>query len=546
MPSNQAPSSAVDHSPVWGDGIVVEHLHGVPFRMYSKRPHRVIEVLALAQRWATRPYVIQGTREVSFDALLSGVERKAKALANLGVSSGSRVLILGWNSPDWMINFWACQWVGAVPALANAWWSEVEVSDALALLNPAATLADERSAAKVPAEAERGPWATDTNPDGRPAADPLSAQHDTGDEDGPAVIIFTSGTAGRPKAVEISHRALLANLQMMLQVTHRLPHEVGDDAGEVTLHTGPLFHVGGPQMLLRSIAVGNTMILPAGRFDPAEVLALIERHKVTRWAAVPTMVTRVLDDPDLKIRDVRSLRSLTIGGAPIHPELLQRISRDLPGVQAGVPTGYGLTENCGQATAASGRDTLKHPGSAGRPLPLAEISFRTDEDLPDGEVLIRSPTQMTRYIGVDESPIDTEGWLHTGDLGHFDEEGRLWITGRAKDLIIRGGENIAPASVERALTSIPGVVEAAVVGIPHPELGEEVCAFVVVDDASLTSADLAGQLRGRLASFATPSIWHLQQERLPTNQTEKVDKRALVARATTEADQNGGAGNASR
>jgi acyl-CoA synthetase (AMP-forming)/AMP-acid ligase II len=514
--------------------------------MYTKRPHRVIEVLALAHRWAARPYVIQGTREVGFDALLGAVEHKAQALAELGASAGSRVLILGWNSPDWMINFWACQWVGAVPALANAWWSEVEVSDALALLNPVVTLADDRCAAKVPAGADRGPWETNTSLDDRLPVDSLSARHDADDEDGPAVIIFTSGTAGRPKAVEISHRALLANLQMMLQVTHRLPHEVGDDAGEVTLHTGPLFHVGGPQMLLRSIAVGNTMILPAGRFDPAEVLALIERHKVTRWAAVPTMVTRLLDHPDLKLRDLHSLRALTIGGAPIHPELLQRIGRDLPGVQAGVPTGYGLTENCGQATAASGRDTLKHPGSAGRPLPLAEISFRTAEDLPDGEVLIRSPTQMTRYIGVDESPIDAEGWLHTGDLGHFDDEGRLWITGRAKDLIIRGGENVAPASVERALTSIPGVVEAAVVGIPHPELGEEVCAFVVIDDARLTSGDLAGQLRGRLASFAMPTIWYLQQERLPTNQTEKVDKRALVASVMTERDQNGGDENGSR
>jgi acyl-CoA synthetase (AMP-forming)/AMP-acid ligase II len=287
VPSNEAPSSAVDVTPVWGDQIAVEQLLGVPFRMYSARPRHVIEVLALAHRWAARPYVIQGTREVGFDALLRGIERKAKALAELGVTTGGRVLILGWSSPDWMINFWACQSLGAVPALANAWWSEVEVSDALTLLNPVVTLADDRSAAKVPAGADRGPWHTNTSLDELLADDSLSAQHEAGDEQRPAVIIFTSGTAGRPKAVEISHRALLANLQMMLQVTHRLPHEVGDDAGEVTLHTGPLFHVGGPQMLLRSIAVGNTMILPAGRFDPAEVLALIERHEVTRWAVSP-------------------------------------------------------------------------------------------------------------------------------------------------------------------------------------------------------------------------------------------------------------------
>jgi acyl-CoA synthetase (AMP-forming)/AMP-acid ligase II len=537
MPSIEASTPTTLPSPAWGDEITVEHLHGVPYRMYSHRPHRVIEVLALAHRWGKRTYVVQGEREVSFESLLTGVDRKACELAEGGIGAGDQILILGWNSPDWMINLWACQRLGAVPALANAWWSEVEVADAINLLRPVMILADERSATKLPAGTRVGPWATDTTP-GAVGPGAAAAAAETLGEEAPAVIIFTSGTAGQPKAVELSHRSLLANLQMMLHVTHRLPHEVRDDSGEVTLHTGPLFHVGGPQMLLRSVAVGNTIVLPSGRFDPAQVLELIERHMVTRWAAVPTMVTRILDHPDRPKRDLQSLRALTIGGAPIHPELLQRIREDLPAVQAGVPTGYGLTENCGQATAASGRDTLKHPGSAGRPLPLAEIGFRQIEDLPDPEVLIRSPTQMTRYIGVDESPIDDRGWLHTGDLGHLDEEDRLWITGRAKDLIIRGGENIAPASVERALTAIPGVVDAAVVGIPHPDLGEEVAAFVVVADGEHTGESLAGQLRGQVASFAVPSVWHLQQERLPTNQTEKVDKRALAARAI--AAQRGG------
>ncbi len=533
MPAKEAPPSPADPSLSWSDQIATEQIRGVPFRMYTHRPRQVTEVLALAQRWEERPYIVQGARKVSFRALLAGIESKADQLARLGLSPGQRVLILGWNSADWIINFWACERIGAVPALANAWWSEAEVREAIDLLEPALILADDRSAAKLPADSPRCSWEIGSSP----ADATLTSSGDrrrAGNEQDPAVIIFTSGTASRPKAVELSHRALLANLQMMLHVTHRLPREIKDDSGEVILHTGPLFHVGGPQMLLRSIAVGNTMVMPSGRFDPAEVLALIEEHKVTRWAAVPTMVTRLLDHPDLHRRDLRSLRALTIGGAPIHPELLARIAANLPGVQAGVPTGYGMTENCGQATAASGRDTLKHPGSAGRPLPLAEIGFLSDEDLPDTEVLIRSPTQMTRYIGVSESPVDSEGWLHTGDLGHFDEEGRLWITGRAKDLIIRGGENIAPASVERALTSIPGVIEAAVVGIPHPDLGEEVCAFVVADPG-WTGEDLASRLRGHLASFAIPTIWHVQQERLPTNQTEKIDKQALrqqAARAT--------------
>lgn len=528
-------NSLVGTTPVWGHEIAVERLHGVPFRMYSERPHRLIEVLALAGRWGSRPYVVQGDREVSFDHLLAAVDGKAHVLADDGVVAGDRVLLLGWNSPDWIINFWACQQVGAVPALANAWWSEVEVGDAIELLRPASTLADDRSATKLPESCRRSPWATDAT-GAAPAAGPQPQTGDRDDEDAAAVIIFTSGTAGRPKAVEISHRSLLANLQMLLAVTRRLPHQVDEQAGEVALHTGPLFHVGGPQMLLRSVAVGNTIILPAGRFDPGDVLALIERHRVTRWSAVPTMVTRVLDHPDRERTDLRSLKALTIGGAPIHAELLERIGRELPAVQAGVPTGYGLTENCGQATAASGRDTLEHPGSAGKPLPCVELSFLPHEDLPDPEVLIRSPTQMTRYIGLDESPIDADGWLHTGDLGHLDSDGRLWITGRAKDLIIRGGENIAPAAVERALLSIPGVVEAAVVGTPHPDLGEEVCAFVVVTEEGHTDETLALQLRGQLASFAIPTVWHVGREPLPTNQTGKVDKRVLVEQAGPSSD----------
>jgi acyl-CoA synthetase (AMP-forming)/AMP-acid ligase II len=528
VPCTEDPRSPDAAPAVWGDQISVEAVHGVPFRMYSNRPHQVNEVLALAHRWQSRPYVVQGAREVSFEGLLAGVERKARHLEQGGVAAGDRVLILGWNSPDWIVNFWACQQLGAVPALANAWWGETEIVGALDLLQPAAALADDRGARKLPAGCSRASWQTDTGAAravGSTAAEPLIA-----DEEAPAVIIFTSGTAGRPKAVELSHRSLLANLQMLLQVTQRLPHEVDEQSGEIALHTGPLFHVGGPQMLMRSIAVGNTLVLPSGRFDPGEILELIERHEVTRWAAVPTMVSRVLDHPDLHRRDLRSLRALTIGGAPVHAELVERIGRELPGVQAGVPTGYGLTENGGQATAASGRDTLKHPGSAGRPLPCAELRFEPRQDLPDPEVLIRSPTQMTRYIGVGESPIDSEGWLHTGDLGHLDDEGRLWITGRAKDLIIRGGENVAPAAVERALTSISGVLEAAVVGVPHPDLGEEVCAFVVVADGRHTGETLSRELRGQLASFAVPSVWHLQQQPLPTNQTGKIDKQALVTR----------------
>jgi acyl-CoA synthetase (AMP-forming)/AMP-acid ligase II len=521
-------------APVWSHKPEPTHVGAAEFRMYAQRPHHLREVLSLAQRWSTRTYVVQQDRVVTYADLYEQAQRRATVFANAGVAAQDRILILGWNSPDWILNFWACQALGAVPVLANAWWSDVEIADAITLVAPAAVLADEASSPRLPQEIPQLPWAAIDNA-GAQGRRSLSRTYGRGEESEAAVIIFTSGTSGRPKAVELSHRAVLANLQMLLQVTRRLPHQITQPAGEVALHTGPLFHVGGPQMLGRTIALGNTIVLPSGRFDPADVLELIERHRVTRWSAVPTMATRVLDHPDLKRRDVSSLTALTIGGAPIHADLLARIGSELPSVKAGVPTGYGLTENGGQATAASGRDTLIHPGSAGFPLPCAEVGFKAHPDLPDAEVLLRSPTQMTRYIGIDESPIDEQGWLHTGDLGRLDDEGRLWITGRAKDLIIRGGENIAPAAIEGALLSLPDVVEAAVVGVPHPDLGEEVCAFVVTTADGPTAHDLSTQLRGQIASFAVPTVWHLRTEPLPTNQTGKIDKPALASYARTAA-----------
>ena len=513
----------------WGDQIAVEVVNGIPYRMYTERPRRVEDLLALAGRWGTRPHIIQGERVVSFEDLHHAVAHKARALAEYGVKQGDRVFLLGWNGPEWVVNFWACLRAGAAPVLANAWWTANEVANGIALMQPALTLADEHAAAKLPAGTPAAPWAIDVTP----TPDVEAPAHAAQDEEATALVIFTSGTSGQPKAVVLSHRALLARLQMTLHVTKKLPHQVDGSARDVTLITGPLFHVGGMQTLLRAVIVGDTLVLTSGRYDPADVLEAIERHKVNRWNAVPTMVSRLLDHPDVSRRDVSSLKSISIGGAPVHKELMQRIREGLPTVSPRIPTGYGLTENGGQATAAAGSENVELLGSTGRPLSCVEVRFLAHPGLPDGEILLRSPTQMSGYYGLDESPIDAEGWLHTGDLGRLDDKGNLWITGRCKDMIIRGGENIAPAAVERALVAIDGVTEAVVFGVPHPDLGEEVMAIVVVD-GDLTVPQLQQELRSSLASFAVPSRWRLQKERLPTNDAGKVDKRAVSAQVRAD------------
>lgn len=520
-----------DSSPpsVWGEQIEVTEVRGVPYRMYAQRPRRLEELLTFADRWGDRLHIVQGQREVTFTDLRRAVTAKAGQLQALGLRPGQYVLLLGWNSPDWVVNFWACVQAGAIPVLANGWWSDNEVADAMERVHPALTLADAHGRAKLPPGSATAPWEADLRNDG-PASGNASGGGSR-DEEEPAVVIFTSGTSGKPKAVLLSHRSLLAGLHMLLHVSRRLPHQVDETSGDVGLHTGPLFHIGGVQTLLRALTVGSTLVMPTGKYDPAEALELIERYRVSRWSAVPTMVSRLLEHPAVQTRDVRSLRSLTVGGAPVHVELLERIRTGLPGADARVPTGFGLTENGGQATAASGRDTAERPGGLGRPLPCVELSFLAHEGLPDPEILIRSPTQMLGFLGEESSPIDAEGWLHTGDLGHLDDDGHLWITGRRKDLIIRGGENIAPVAVERALMGIPGVVEAAVVGVPHPDLGEEVMAYVVTEGEQQTPDSLSAALRGTLSSFAVPTRWHIQQEPLPTNHAGKVDKAALPALA---------------
>ncbi len=401
------------------------------------------------------------------------------------------------------------------------------IADALALIEPVMVLADATAAARFPRDGgwKFGPWQCDEH--ATAVTDLIVPGGSVSSENDPAAIIFTSGTQGQPKAVVLAHRSLLANQLMILDVTRKLPYRPDPAAGDVGLHTGPLFHIGGLHALHRMVLVGNTLVFASGRFDAGAALELIERHKIVRWSAVPTMAMRILEHPDLPKRDVSSLTAITLGGSAVMPDLITRVKAGLPSVEARIATGYGLSENGGQATTASGKDTTKKLGATGRAMPLVDIKVIPAPGLPDGEIVIRSPSQMLRYYGPQLSPIDAEGWLHTGDLGRVDEDGYVWITGRSKEIIIRGGENIAPAAVEEALSTLPGVIESKVFGVPHPEFGEEVAAVVVVD-CDVTVDVLRALLRLRIASFSVPTRWHLQHEPLPLNQTGKVDKAALV------------------
>ena len=515
---------------VWGTDIVRRET-GIPFLVYEPRRTEAAQLLDDVRQWAERVHLVRGAQRMTYGELLELVPRAAAVLADHGVGPGDRVMLLAFNSVEWIVAFWASLAAGAVVVLANPWWSEEEVRHGLGVVDTTLVLADPRSAKLLPGEVPRLELEELAALAAEPGQPRLARPAPAG-EDEPAIILFTSGTSGPPKGAVLPHRAVVGLQHTLLHITRQLPHALGHDAPrEVALQTGPLFHIGGVQALVRQFLLGGTLVFPAGKFDPTEVLDLMEAEGVHRWGGVPTMVSRVLNDPTIEGRDLSGVRAISLGGAPVLPELVARIKIRFPNVERGVSQVYGLSEAGGTLTAASGRDLTERPGTAGRPLPIVELRIDRPDEHGTGEVVARTPTQMLGYWGQpSDGVIDDEGWVHTGDVGHIDADGYLFITGRLKDLIIRGGENIASTHVEDVLLKHPEVREVAVCGRPDPDLGEIVAAAVVVGaDSPLTVTELRRFAADHLAYFEVPTSWWLRTEPLPANDVGKVRKRDLLA-----------------
>jgi long-chain acyl-CoA synthetase len=496
----------------------------IPLLQYSPRRRQVAELLLDAERWRDRVHLVQGSRRLTFGDLFSASDRVAGKLAERGVKPGDRLLLLAPNSPEWVIAFWAGVRAGAIVTLGNGWWNRPEAEHAVGLVQPTVIVADERRLELLPpALADRvvdvgviRGWSEDES-----VSAPIAS---VGDENDAAVIVFTAGTTGDPKAAVLAHRSVIANLHSLLLVSGRLPQQLDPEKpGAVILQSGPMFHIGGLQALLLATLCGQTVVFLEGRFDAGQVLDLIEREGVSVWGAVPTMASRVLDHPSLPERDLSGVRSISLGGAAVQPELTARLRTAFTGAGRGLSTIYGMTETGGTVASASGTLMAEHPRTSGRPTPVSEI--RIDGA---GEILVRTPGQMLGYWNQPEAEIiDAEGWVHTGDLGRI-EDGLLYVTGRSKDIIIRGGENIASAHVESALLRHPAVRNVAVVARPDADLGERVAAAVQLDPAASVSAvDLAEFARTQLPNHEVPTDWWLLTDQLPMTEAGKVDKRML-------------------
>jgi len=516
---------------LWGRQPVPASYAGHPGLVFAPRPREFDELLIGAERWADREYLVQAGRRISHGEFHRAIPAAAEELAGRGVAPGDRVLLLSYNCPEFVLATWALWWLGAVPVFANRWWNTTELDHAVALTRPVLALTDRHDWAPAGLTVRH---LDELAPNFGAGCD--RACHRGADEDAPALILFTSGSSGLPKAVVLSRRAVIANQHNTMHRTRRLPQDLDPTRPQaVTLVCTPLFHVGGAGNIVLALLTGSKLVFNAGRFDAGQVLELIEAEGVHSFAGVPTMAARLLEHPDFARRDLSSLRSLPMGGAPVPPKLLAALVERLPQLgRGGLGNTWGLTESGGFVASAGAAELTERPGTVGLPTPCAEIRLAQPGADSTGEILVRAPTVMLGYLGPDgingDGAVDAEGWLHTGDLGRTDADGYLFLTGRAKDIVIRGGENIACAHVENTLLTHPQLIEAGVFGVEHHDLGEELVAVVrYAAEPPPNPDDLREFLRARLAYFEIPTRWRITPEPLPTLAGEKIDKNALRA-----------------
>jgi long-chain acyl-CoA synthetase len=461
------------------------------------------------------------------------LERRSARLATVlrehGVGRGDRVLMQMPNSPDVLASFLAIWRLGAVPLPATPQLGPSEIRYLLEDSGAAAALTSPELSARV-VEARRGlerePALLADVAAALESARPLDEVADCAPDD-LALLLYTSGTTGRPKGVMLSQRATVGFSQP--EISHVVPMTR-------TLHVLPLSHGFGVMMTLFGLIKGMQAAIHA-RWDTRRVFETLEELRVARFAMVPTMLTYMLEFPDRERYDISSLELVWTGGAGTPIELRREFERVF---QCRITDGYGMTECHGSAVAYWDGDEWR-PGSAGRALPGVTLRIADDagRELPPraaGEVLIRARTTMLGYWGNEEATrqILRDGWIHSGDVGWLDEDGFLYLVGRKKDLIIKGGENVAPLEIEEVLYRHPAVAEAAVVGVPDPRYGEDIWAAVELRKGTIaTEQELRSQVAGALTKFKVPTrVVFLPA--MPKNATGKIQKREvkeILARA---------------
>jgi len=547
--------------------VVEADIRGIPTRVWKNCPPTLRSILEQSKGFGDATFVVYEDERMSFAEHFAEAATFATLLAGrYDVQAGDRVSIVMRNYPEWVVAFWAVAALGAVVVPLNAWWTGPELAyglddsgtkvavvdgERLGRLLPhlgelrraslehviAVRPDDAHAAIGVPPDVDRYEDIMADSPDDDPHLPPA----DISPEDN-ATIFYTSGTTGKPKGALGTQRNICTNLLNLMFIGARgqlmsplSPRAASSTTQNACLLSVPLFHATGCHSILVTNTASGGKIVMMRRWNPERALELIEREGVTIFGGVPTMAWQVLNSPDFATRDTSSVRTVSYGGAPAPPELVRRIKQQFPGGNAS--NGYGLTETSSVTSMNSGDDYVRKPESCGPPVPVCEVRV-VDPDGNDlapgdaGELWIKGPNVVKGYWNKPEATAASfsDGWLHTGDVARVDDEGFIFIVDRAKDMVIRGGENVYSAEVEAALFEHPAVADAAVIGVPHAVLGEEVGAVVVLrPDAVATADELRAYVAERIASFKVPAHIWISSEALPRNPAGKVLKRDLRA-----------------
>jgi long-chain acyl-CoA synthetase len=529
-------------------------IRGVATRTWKNAPPSLRAILEGSRLHGEETFLVYEDERMSFSQHWSAASRLARTLVEeWGVAKGDRVAIAMRNFPEWSVAFWAAAAAGAVVVPLNAWWTGDELEYGLSDSGARFLFCDAERARRIAPHlgalaleriaVARGestiPQAIAFAPLTAGSADVTFPDVQIEPEDD-ATIFYTSGTTGRPKGALGTHRNICGNLLSLAFAQARgairsgAPFPPPADAPQTAqLISVPLFHATGCHSVLAANTAFGGKLVMMYKWDPERALELIERERISSFGGVPAMVWQVLESPSFAQRDLSSVRSVAYGGAPAAPELVRRIKEVFPSVAPG--NGYGLTETSSVSTFNFGADYERKPESVGMPVPVCEVRIVGPDGryLPVGEVgeiWIKGPNVVSGYWNNPEATAETftDGWLHSGDLGRVDEEGFVYIVDRAKDMLIRGGENVYCVEVESVLYTHPDVIDAAVVGIPHKVLGEEVAAVVQVRSGSrVTPEDLQRHVAQHLAAFKVPVRIDLRAEPLPRNPSGKILKAVL-------------------
>ena len=531
---------------------------GVTVRNWKNALPSLRAVFANTSAFGDAEFMVYGEERTTYAEHYRAVCRLAHVLrAQFGVRKGDRVALAMRNVPEWSVAFWAAASLGAIVVPLNAWFVGRELESCLvdsgskvALLDSAragrlaphldrlaleGAIVARSEGAALPGAALRWEDALAAAPGDAPLPDVAIEPEDD------ATIFYTSGTTGVPKGAVGTNRNICTNIasvacrgavkQLCRGVT---PPALGGSLPQaVTLVPVPFFHVTGCHSLLAPGVWGGSKHVVMHRWDPEDALALIERERVTSIVSVPGMILQLLESPRFAAYDTSSLVNIGYGGTPAMSKLGKRLQTLLPHVEA--ENGYGLTEASSLVAYNGGEDYRRKSWSCGRPVPTCEIKIMREDGTPApagalGELCVKGPNVVRGYWNrPDESArVFRDGWLHTGDLARIDENGLLDVLDRAKDMLIRGGENIYTVEVENVLVAHPAVLEAAVIGKHHPLLGQEVAAVVrAVPGKTVTAEALTEHCRARLAAFKVPVEIVIRREPLPTNAAGKILKRRL-------------------